>query len=150
MEHFYIRTKKKFVQIKFAEIFYVEALRNYVKLYCEDKYWIVHIMICDLEELFPREQFKRVHRSYMVAIDKVKEFDKYGIVLTNGIRVPIGKAYFDQFIGRLLIVDKLELKKRQLEELSKMIKQCMNEEVLLGASERNKTAMETISCNDSL
>lgn len=89
---FFVKGKKKYHQVNTDDILYVEARGNYSTLYLKEEELLVHEKISDLEDLLPAPIFMRVHRSFIVAVDKIKT------ILGNNIsvgkyEVPIGQTY---------------------------------------------------------
>ena len=90
------------VLIPIAEIVYVEAMENYVKIYREDHGCTMSRMsLKSLLELLPATDFVRIHRSYVVAKNKIRGFSKHHIQLSSDIELPVGRFYADE-VGRLL------------------------------------------------
>lgn len=87
-EFFYIRTNNKYVQIRFSEIIYGEGRGNYVKLVCTGKSYLVPGGMKEVSDTLPKNLFCRIHRSYIVSIERVKEFDKERLLLANGMMFP--------------------------------------------------------------
>lgn len=96
---FFVRSEYQLVQIKFDELLYIEGLKDYVKIYCENKPKpILTLMnMKAVEELIPANQFIRVHRSYIVNRNKITKIDKNRIVIGKQ-EIPIGNTYRKSFI----------------------------------------------------
>lgn len=94
----FVKADYKILQIDINSILYVEGLKDYVKIYRENvsSPIISHITMKTMEEMLPCESFMRVHRSYIVNIDKIKEIDHNRIVFGK-IRIPISDSYKDSF-----------------------------------------------------
>lgn len=103
-EFFYIRTNNKYVQIRFSEIIYGEGKRNFVKLICKERNVLFPGMMHELVDALPKNMFCRVHKSFIVAIENVKEFDKEELLLKNGEVIPAGKYYVNDFIERINVI----------------------------------------------
>ena len=85
------------VLIPVAEIVYVEAMENYVKIYRDGGVCTVSRMsLKSLVELLPADDFVRIHRSYVVARSKIRGFTKHQIKLTAGMELPVGRIYADE------------------------------------------------------
>ncbi len=65
---------------------------DYVKLYTSEKFYAVHTTLKSMEERLPASSFLRVHRSYIVAIDKIDTMEG-GVLFVNGQLVPVADAY---------------------------------------------------------
>jgi DNA-binding LytR/AlgR family response regulator len=94
----FVKADYKILQIDINNILYVEGLKDYVKIYQEDiqNPVISHITMKTMEEMLPCGRFMRVHRSYIVNTDKIKEIDRNRIVFGK-IRIPISDSYRDAF-----------------------------------------------------
>lgn len=89
---FFLKGEKKHHQIHTDEILFVEAFGNYVKVYLRDEMIISHEKISSLETLLSKENFLRIHKSFIVAIDKIKRIQGNQIFL-EGHSIPIGQTY---------------------------------------------------------
>lgn len=103
-EFFYIRTNNRFVQIKFSEVIYGEGRGNFVKLICEKRSYLVPGMMNEVCDALPKNLFCRVHRSYLVAIERVIEFDKESLLLDKGMMLPLSNHYGKDFKKRIKVV----------------------------------------------
>ena len=100
----FIKADRKLIQVRLADILYIEGLKDYVKIYVEGQtYPILSLMTMkSMEELLPRSRFVRVHRSYIVQPEKIKIIERNRIVFGKE-RIPISdsyKAIFADFISR--------------------------------------------------
>ncbi|MFP2995288.1 LytTR family DNA-binding domain-containing protein [Spongiivirga sp. MCCC 1A20706] len=89
---FYIKGDKKYHQIKSNEILYIEAYGNYSKLYFKEEMILSHENISHYENLLPQSEFLRIHKSFIVAKDKIKEIEG-NTILIRDYKVPIGRTY---------------------------------------------------------
>ena len=92
----YFRVDRKMVRVLLEEIIYIESLKDYIKIVRErNAPLVVKQSISSLEEMLPRHQFLRMHRSYIIAVAKVNSFTQEYIEL-NGNEIPVGRAYQHQ------------------------------------------------------
>ncbi|MEQ8524418.1 LytTR family DNA-binding domain-containing protein [Gracilimonas sp.] len=89
---FFVKGDKEYHQVNTEDILYVEARGNYSALFLKGEELLVHEKISDLEELLPQPSFMRVHRSFIVAADKIKTIQGNTITLGKH-EVPIGQTY---------------------------------------------------------
>lgn len=89
---FFIRTNGKYVKINFHEILFVEGCKNYIKIVTEFKSYLVLITMKRMEQLLPSNLFTRIHKSYIVSLDKIVEFDTEKVCLKEK-QLPIGTQY---------------------------------------------------------
>lgn len=99
-DHIYVKADKKMVKIKLDEVLHIESLKDYVRIKTTNKTIITHQKISYLEEKLPKNDFLRVHRSYIIATSKVDSFSG-AIIEIGGIEIPIGRNYKNQVIGFL-------------------------------------------------
>jgi DNA-binding LytR/AlgR family response regulator len=100
----YFRIDRKMVKVFLSEILYIESEKDYVKIVRHNKLasLMVKQTISSLEEMLPRNHFVRIHRSFIVSVDKIKSFDHYDVDL-DGHQIPVGRGYQDNlklFIGK--------------------------------------------------
>lgn len=87
-----MRTNGRYVKINFYDIIYLEGRRNYIRIVTENDFYMVLITMKQIEELLPVTLFRRIHKSYIVSMDKVLEFDSGAVYLKNK-QLPIGENY---------------------------------------------------------
>lgn len=89
---FFLKGDKKYHQISSENILYIEAYGNYTKLYFKDEMIVSHEKISAFEVILPSENFLRVHKSFIVALDKIKLIEGNSIRIENH-KIPIGQTY---------------------------------------------------------
>lgn len=102
-EDIFVKSELKYVRIKFSEVYYVEAMADYVVLYLKDTKHIIHSTMKGIEKKLPSDAFVRVHRSYIVNISRVDQVENTNIII-NDNRLPIGASYKSDFMSRLKIL----------------------------------------------
>ncbi len=93
------------VTIAYADIIYVEALANYVKIHCvNNRKRLTKMSIKGFMELLPPSDFIRLHRSYAVAKSQVASFTKQYVKLSdpNNTTIPVGRNYADEVYKMLI------------------------------------------------
>lgn len=88
----YVKADKKMVRIGLKDILYIESLKDYVRIKTTEKEVISYQRISYLEEKLPEDMFLRLHRSYIVAIDKIEAFTG-NFVEVGKKEIPIGRNY---------------------------------------------------------
>jgi len=91
-EFIFIRDSNIVRRLRLEDILYAEAMGDYVKLYTQDKFYAIHTTLKSVEERLPASKFLRVHRSYMVAVDKIDTLEG-GALIINGKPLPVADAY---------------------------------------------------------
>lgn len=97
-DHFYVKADKKLVKIFYKEILYIEGLKDYVIIRNEHNRVITLQTMKSLENKLPSDHFIRVHRSYIVNIDKIQSImgNMLEIMEKGQIKhIPVGKNYRD-------------------------------------------------------
>ena len=90
----------KIYKVKLQEIQYIEGLKEYVSYYTKEKRIIVLQSLRSIEESLPKDQFIRIHRSYIVPIDKIKSLDGNQVQIGDKL-IPIGRSYKDEVMKRV-------------------------------------------------
>jgi two-component system LytT family response regulator len=88
----FVNVQKKKVKILFPEILYIESQKEYVKIVTSKKTYLTKMSTKEIEALLPSNQFRRVHRSFIISIDKVEAYNSESLEI-NGISIPIGREY---------------------------------------------------------
>jgi len=97
-EFIFVKANQKLVKLAYNEIFYVEAFADYVKIFLADKKIVTLQTMKNMEKKLPAEFFSRVHRSFIVNRHHVESFSTT-VCEVNGVKIPIGKNYKDNFVG---------------------------------------------------
>jgi DNA-binding LytR/AlgR family response regulator len=103
----FIRAKAKLVKIKMVDLFYVEALKDYVTFHTASGDYTIHATMKDIEQKLPGKQFIRVHRSFIIRIDRIVSLEQaQGILYLENDTNPIsiGGSYKDELLKRLNFV----------------------------------------------
>ena len=82
-EFFFIKSEYKQIKINFSEILYIEGLKDYVKIYLKDnpKPILTLMSLKKLEEELPSDNFMRIHRSFIIGLDKIEAIERNHIVI---------------------------------------------------------------------
>lgn len=97
---FYVKSDKKNIKIRYADILYIESIKDYVKIVCKGKTIISKIMIGNLAEQLPEKLFIRIHRSYIVYIPNIEAFSSISVEVP-GKEIPIGRNYKNETLNTL-------------------------------------------------
>jgi len=90
----------KIYKVKLKDIKYIEGLKEYVSYYTSEKRIIVLQSLKSIEESLPSDKFIRVHRSYIVPIDKIKSLDGNQVQIGDKL-IPIGRSYKEDVLKRV-------------------------------------------------
>ncbi len=99
-ERFFVKGDKKYHQIETNAILFIEAYGNYTKLYLQDEVILSHEKISHYEHQLSEQHFLRVHKSFIVAIDKIRLIEGNRIFIKNH-KIPIGQTY-KSLVNKLL------------------------------------------------
>jgi len=99
-DYIFIKSDQRLLKVNYNDILFVEALADYVKIHTDDKRYITLQTMKNMEEKLPERFFKRVHRSYIVSLEKIKTIVGSNVEI-NGQQIPIGKNYKDGFFDAL-------------------------------------------------
>ncbi|MDO6436221.1 LytTR family DNA-binding domain-containing protein [Cyclobacterium sp. 1_MG-2023] len=97
-----VKVDGEFKDIKLQKLNYIQSFGNYVKIHKNQKVCLGSISTTEFEKLLPEESFIRIHKSYIVAIDKIKNIDKDFVEIEEE-KLPIGITYKRQLFDRLKI-----------------------------------------------
>jgi len=94
----FLKSEYKIRRINFNDILYIEGLKDYVKVYIkgEDKPILSLNSIKSLEQKLPEEKFMRVHRSFIVNLEKIETIERSRIIFGK-IYIPVSDQYKDKF-----------------------------------------------------
>jgi two-component system, LytTR family, response regulator len=90
----FLNVQKKKVKISFAEIIYIESQREYIKVVTTKKEYLSKISTQEIESMLPADQFRRVHRSFIISVSKIDSYTSE-FVEVSGISIPVGRGYRD-------------------------------------------------------
>ncbi|MBC3540354.1 LytR/AlgR family response regulator transcription factor [Rufibacter sediminis] len=99
-------SKNKFLRINYSDVLFIEGLKNYVSLYLPQQRVVTYQTLRDLEEQLPKPPFYRVHKSYIISIDKVSMVDGNTLYIQDK-SIPIGETYRDGFFKLIREKDQL-------------------------------------------
>ena len=89
-----------FMEIELDQLLFAQSFGNYVKLHTIKRTYLASITTTELEKCLPEKNFMRIHKSYIVALDKIETTDKDFVVIKNE-KLPIGITYKRELSDRL-------------------------------------------------
>lgn len=96
-ESIQIKSGSETFQVKIENIQYVEGLGNYINVYQSDRKITTYISLHKFFDKLPKNQFARIHRSFIVSIIHIQSFENHQVKLDEKT-IPIGKIYRKDFI----------------------------------------------------
>ena len=99
----FVKSDYKIVRIDIDKINYIEAMSEYLRISCEDKSKPVIVLLSmkKIEEHLPSSKFMRIHRSFIINLDKISEVKKNHVTLGQDVVLPIGDNYKETFMDYL-------------------------------------------------
>jgi DNA-binding LytR/AlgR family response regulator len=98
--YLFFNVSKKKVKMFLDEILYIESLKEYVKVISKDKSILTKFQLGEIEDLLNKNNFIRIHRSFIVAKDKIDAFSATDVEI-RGLQIPIGRSYKELVIASL-------------------------------------------------
>jgi DNA-binding LytR/AlgR family response regulator len=109
-EEIFIKKKNStLVRLRYDDILWVEALENYVTVNTFKEKFTIHFTMKSIENKLPLVKFKRIHRSFIVNINRIEYIEDSNVVIKteSGTKIlPIGKSYRDNLMDELNLISK--------------------------------------------
>jgi DNA-binding LytR/AlgR family response regulator len=103
---FFFRQDGLLKKIDLDDIIYLEAAKNYTKIYTNDGMYIARVTLVEAMELLPENKFLRVHRSFAVATDHIDVVARDVVRLTTiRVEVPVSRMYYVELTKKVIILD---------------------------------------------
>jgi len=102
-DHIFIKCDGKLVRLNNDDILFIESMGDYVKFVTADKKYVTHNTIKNLEEKVNRQCFIKVHRSYIININKIDDIRENDLFI-KGNEIPVSKAHKADVLKRLNII----------------------------------------------
>lgn len=96
----FVKTEHKIQKIELDDILYIEGLKDYISIYTKAERIITLQNMKKMEETLPSAAFIRVHKSYIIALDKIESIERSRITICGKI-IPIGDTYRDEFFKHI-------------------------------------------------
>ena len=88
----YFRADRKMVKVMLGDIFYIESMKDYVKIFTSEGVLITKQSMTSVEAMLPENHFIRTHRSFIVSVPKIKSFT-HELIEIEKTEIPIGKLF---------------------------------------------------------
>lgn len=98
----FLKSDRRIIKVNTSDIRYIESMSEYIKVWIDNqpKPVITLLSMSKMEENLPR-YFVRIHRSYIINLNKIQEVNKTSVILDAGQYLPIGDMYRESFQSRL-------------------------------------------------
>lgn len=100
-DYFFIKCGNKYEKIQIADILYIEGMQNYVTIYTVNGKFMTLLYLKNLEQNLDSQSFIRIHKSYIVAIDKIQAIDGNEVRIQSH-NIPVSRNYRDQVIEQVV------------------------------------------------
>jgi len=99
-DFFYVKHNAKMVQVLFKDVDYIEAMSDYVDIHTSKTRYVIYSTMKAMEGQFPKKDFIRIHRSFIVRIDKISAINK-NILSINGKEIPISRTHKEGLLKKV-------------------------------------------------
>ena len=99
-DRIFVRHHEKMLKIIIKDIYYIEADRNYCRIYSKDKEFLLVMTLKDIDEKLPAKHFLRVHRSFIVNLSHIDEVAGSHVLVSRKV-IPISKVHREGLLQRL-------------------------------------------------
>lgn len=99
-DYIFLKTEYRMVRINLCDILYIEGKGAYLHVITDTTIIMTLLSFKEIESLLPAKQFIRIHKSYLIAINKIDNIERNVVKIAN-MRIPIGKSYLKDFYLRL-------------------------------------------------
>jgi DNA-binding LytR/AlgR family response regulator len=98
--YIFIKTEYRHERVDFDDILYIEGMKDYLRIVCKERKIMTLMSFAKMEESLPSAEFCRVHKSYLVALKKIKSVER-GIIVIADQRIPVSNTYKDNFYSKI-------------------------------------------------
>lgn len=99
--HFFVKSSGKQHKVNFADILYIESIRDYVNIKTAEEEFIVLDTLKSMEQQLPESFFVRVHKSFIINLNQIKSVGTKKIIINPEYEIPIGENYKMNFLSRI-------------------------------------------------
>ncbi|MHC1708354.1 MAG: LytR/AlgR family response regulator transcription factor [Bacteroidales bacterium] len=96
----FVKTEYRLEKVNFKDILFIEGMKDYLRIHCIDKRIMTLMSFVKMEQLLPADMFVRVHKSFIVSLEKIQSIERNHIRI-NEHHIPIGESYRKMFWGIL-------------------------------------------------
>jgi two-component system, LytTR family, response regulator len=100
-DYIFVKEDGNLVKIQFVDIQYVEAMKDYVKIYLENRFIVTYLTMKKMEEALPEVVFGRIHKSYIANLTHITGISGNMLALRSKVQIPIGMLYRDGLLAKL-------------------------------------------------
>lgn len=96
-DYLFIKSEYKLIRINFNDIVYIEGMKEYVRIHLSGQKPVMSLLsMKSLEEKLPKNRFMRVHRSFIVNLEKIMVVERFRIIFDK-VNIPVSENYKEKF-----------------------------------------------------
>ncbi len=99
-DYFFVKVNQKLEKIKTADVFYIESMSNHVIIHTALRKYVAYLTFKGIEEKLPSDSFFRIHKSYIVNVQRIDAIDANEILMGT-LKLPLGKSYRDEILKKI-------------------------------------------------
>jgi two-component system LytT family response regulator len=96
----FVKTEYRLERVDFDDILYIEGMKDYLRIICTNKKIMTLQSFSKIEECLPPKKFCRVHKSFIVALNKIKSVER-GVIQISDQRIPVSNTYKEGFFSHI-------------------------------------------------
>ena len=102
-EFIFLKDKKILKKINISEILWIEAMGDYIKIHTPEKWYMAHTSLRQLEVKLPTEKFMKIHRSYIIALNKIDSIED-NVIHVNNNMIPLADSCRQQLFEKINMI----------------------------------------------
>ncbi len=99
--HFFVKSSGRQHRISFEDILYVESIKDYVNIRTDEQEYIVLDTLKSMEQQLPEDSFVRIHKSFIINLNRIRDMAARKVTLVSGKEIPIGESYRMNLLNRI-------------------------------------------------
>ncbi|MBG15227.1 MAG: DNA-binding response regulator [Crocinitomicaceae bacterium] len=104
-EYIFVKSKSRLIKLNTNDVIYIEALKDYVVINTPSARYTIHSTMKDIQKKMPEDKFLRVHRSYIINLNKISEIESPNLILEGNKKIiPIGGSFKDGLLSKINLI----------------------------------------------
>ena len=104
-EYIFVKSKSRLIKLNTNDVIYIEALKDYVVINTPAARYTIHSTMKDIQKKMPEDKFLRVHRSYIVNLNKISEIESPNLILEGNKKIiPIGGSFREVLLSKINLI----------------------------------------------
>ena len=100
-DHIFVKEDGNLIKVFLTDIQYVEAMKDYVKIYVQDRFIVTYLTMKKMEESLPEDGFLRIHKSYIANLRQIRGISGNMLGLISKTQIPIGMQYREGLLAKI-------------------------------------------------